>query len=88
MASAKGRKKKSGLNGPTKRYGRQAREYRKLLDDIGWTQSKAARTLNFAPRSSRRYARGEAEMPGSALMLLRLLARGDLSEQQIREAAH
>jgi hypothetical protein len=48
------------------------KQYRKALDELGWSQVEAARELGFDPRTSRRYALGERKIPKTVEMLLKM----------------
>jgi hypothetical protein len=48
-------------------------EYERLLAALGLNQSSGARFLGVSDRTSRRYVAGEAEVPASAVKLLRLM---------------
>lgn len=48
------------------------KQYRKALDELGWSQVEAARELGFDPRTSRRYALGERKIPMTVEKLLEL----------------
>jgi ribosome-binding protein aMBF1 (putative translation factor) len=49
-----------------------AKQYRKALDELGWSQVEAARELGFDPRTSRRYALGERKVPKTVELLLKI----------------
>jgi transcriptional regulator with XRE-family HTH domain len=49
-----------------------AKQYRKALDKLGWSQLEAARQLGFDPRTSRRYALGERKVPKTVELLLKI----------------
>lgn len=69
-----------------KPYVKSAREYDKLLHKLELNQLETGRMLGFAGRTSRRYKRGEGAVPLSAIKLLRLMARGILTKQQVMQA--
>jgi ribosome-binding protein aMBF1 (putative translation factor) len=48
------------------------KQYRKALDELGWSQVEAARELGFDPRTSRRYALGERKVPKTVELLLKI----------------
>jgi ribosome-binding protein aMBF1 (putative translation factor) len=48
------------------------KQYRKALDELGWSQVEAARELGFDPRTSRRYALGERKIPKTVELLLKI----------------
>lgn len=56
-------------------------EYQIAIDRLGWSQMHAARTLGLDPRTSRRYALGELEMPQPLAMLLRVLVHMGRTEE-------
>jgi hypothetical protein len=63
-----------------------AREYQELMDKLGLNQEQTCELLEFAPRTSRRYKRGEVEVPAPTLKLMRLMARGVVSKRQVADA--
>jgi transcriptional regulator with XRE-family HTH domain len=50
-----------------------ARQYRKAIEELGWTQSKAAEELGIHQRTSRKYALGERPIPLTIELLLECL---------------
>jgi len=64
-----------------------AKQYRQMLKDLDLSHIGAARLLTIEPRSSRRYADGAREVPGTVAILLRLMLAGKLTAADI-EAAH
>jgi hypothetical protein len=82
-------RKKTAANGSKrirKPYAKRAREYQKLMDQLGLNQLECGRLFDYSGRTSRRFKRGDAKVPLMALMLLRLMADGALTKQQIIEA--
>lgn len=67
-------------------YAQRANSYQELMDKIGLNQKEAAAMLGFAYRTSRRYKRGEGKLPLSALILMRLMARGVVTKRQVMRA--
>lgn len=56
-----------------------AAEFRDGLDALGLTQGRFARIVGAAPRTGQKWALGEARIPGSVAILIRLLiARPEL----------
>jgi predicted transcriptional regulator len=47
-------------------------EFRAALDELSLSQMEVARLLKISDRAARRYASGEAEIPGPVEMHLRL----------------
>lgn len=52
-----------------------AQEYRDALERLKLTQLDAGELFNVGPRTSRRWALGQARIPTSVAMLLRLMVR-------------
>lgn len=50
-------------------------QYKAALDGLGLSQVGAARLLGVDPRTSRRWALGEAAVPPSVALALRLMVR-------------
>lgn len=67
-------------------YVQRARSYEELLDRLGLNQKEASALFGFAHRTSRRYKRGEGKLPQSALILMRLMARGVVTKRQVMRA--
>ena len=83
-------KKKMTLNGRkrvVRPYVERAREYEELMEQIGLNQLETGRLFEFAGRTSRRYKRGEGKVPLTALILMRLMARGVLTKRQVIRAS-
>ena len=59
-------------------------QYRSAIASLGLSQVKAGDFLGVDPRTSRRWASGEAEMPESAAKLLRLMIRLGLKPDDVR----
>ena len=53
-------------------------QYRWYIKALGMSQAGAGRYLGVSERTSRRFARGEAEVPVSMVLLLRALYHLDL----------
>jgi transcriptional regulator with XRE-family HTH domain len=65
-----------------------ADEYRKTIDQLGLTQSGAARLLGVDERTSRRWALGERDIPPPAERFLRyLLLTGRSGESAVKKLA-
>lgn len=64
----------------------QAREYETLLDKLALNEDDCFALFDYAPRTSRRYRRGDGRVPAPILKLLRLMARGVLTKQQVLRA--
>jgi transcriptional regulator with XRE-family HTH domain len=47
-----------------------AQQYRKALEQLGWTQVKAAEELGIHERTSRKYALGERPIPLTIVKLI------------------
>lgn len=57
-------------------------EYRTILAEIGLTQSGAARLLGVDPRTSRKWACGERDIPEPAARFLRLILAAKISPER------
>jgi hypothetical protein len=55
----------------TKQRDMSPKEYRETIKALGMSQSAAGRFLGLSARTSRRYARGQAEIPAAHVLLLR-----------------
>ena len=65
-----------------------ADEYREAIEQLGLTQSAAARLLGVDDRTSRRWACGERDIPPPAERFLRyLIATGRTGEYAMRKIA-
>lgn len=64
-----------------------ANQFRAALDKIGLSQLGAARLFHAGERTPRRWASGEAAVPPTVAVLLRLLVAGKITTMDI-EAAH
>jgi hypothetical protein len=62
-------------------------QLRKLLDELGWTQLGAARTLEVDGRTIRRWIADETAIPQSAAVLLRLIDAGKITPADVTGAA-
>jgi hypothetical protein len=58
-------------------------EFRAALDRLGISQVAAAKLFGAHARTARRWALGEAPVPTTVAMLLRLLLRGKIKVQDI-----
>jgi DNA-binding transcriptional regulator YiaG len=61
-------------------------EFNAILARLDLTQVGAAKLLGVTDRQARRYAAGDSHIPQAAAKLLRLLARGALTVEQIQRA--
>ncbi len=59
-------------------------KFRNLLGDLKLSQVKAAHVLGVSPRTTRRWALGEADVPPPAAKLLRLMKVGKISPRDVR----
>lgn len=81
------RKAKPRRNGKSRPpYVARAREYDTLLEKLEIDEADCEALFDFAPRTSRRYRRGDGKLPLSVLKLLRLMARGKLTKRQVANA--
>ena len=55
------------------------RQYERAITALGLNQASAGRFLGVSERTSRRYVSGDAEIPASSVMLLRLMMHKDLT---------
>lgn len=63
-----------------------APQYRAALARLGLSQVEAGRVLGVDPRTSRRWALGERELPPPAAKLLSLLLAGKVSVEDVKAA--
>jgi len=63
-----------------------AEEYKAALEALKITQLDAGELFNVGARTSRRWALGEARIPTSVAMLLRLMLRKQVSPNNVVEA--
>ena len=68
-------------------YARRGREYQELIEQIGLNQLETGKLFEYAGRTSRRYRRGEGKVPVTALILLRLMASGKVTKEQVLRAS-
>jgi hypothetical protein len=68
-------------------YVKRAREYQKLMEQLGLNQLETGRMFEYSGRASRRYKRGDGKVPMTALILMRLMASGDLTKRQVMQAS-
>jgi DNA-binding transcriptional regulator YiaG len=61
--------------------------FRNVIAKIGLSQVQAARVLGVTPRTVRRWALDEVKIPPTAAKLLRLMQMGEISTQQVKDAA-
>lgn len=61
-------------------------QFRFALSRLGLTQVGAARLLGIDPRTARRYALGEREIPSPTAKLLRLAVAGKITPEDIEAA--
>lgn len=59
-------------------------QYRTAIEKLGLSQRGAAAFLGVDERTSRRWALGEAQIPGSVALLLRLMIRLKLTPDDVR----
>jgi DNA-binding transcriptional regulator YiaG len=62
-------------------------QFRNVIAKIGLSQVRAARVLGVTPRTVRRWALDEVKIPPTAAKLLRLMQMGEISTQQVKDAA-
>ena len=60
-----------------------AQEYRSALDKLGMTQLAAGELFIVGSRTSRRWALDDGRIPAAVAMLLRLMVKGKLAEDDI-----
>ncbi|PWT73950.1 MAG: hypothetical protein C5B60_07510 [Chloroflexi bacterium] len=58
-------------------------EYRAVIAELGLTQTAAARLLGVSPRTSRKWACDETDIPGPAARLLRLMIAAKITPQRV-----
>lgn len=59
-------------------------QYRTAIEKLGLSQRGAAQFLEVDERTSRRWALGEAQVPESVAMLLRLMIRLKLNPEDVK----
>lgn len=59
-------------------------QYRAAIDKLGLSQRGAAAFLGVDERTSRRWALGEAQIPESVAMLLRLMIKLKLKPEDVK----
>src|SRR5262249_32312946 len=62
-------------------------ELREVLSELSVTQRRMGQLLGVAPRSVRRWRRGDRHIPHGICILLRLLDMGAITVAQVEEAA-
>jgi DNA-binding transcriptional regulator YiaG len=62
-------------------------QFRNVIAKIGLSQVQASRVLGVTPRTVRRWALDEVKIPPTAAKLLRLMQMGEISTQQVKDAA-
>jgi hypothetical protein len=63
-----------------------ANQFRATLDRLGLSQVGAARLFGADPRTARRWALGERDIPETVAVLLRLMAAGKITAEDIDAA--
>lgn len=63
-------------------------QFRAALDRIGLTQVGAAKLFGADPRTARRWALGEGDIPETVAILLRLAIKGKITLDDIERAKH
>jgi DNA-binding transcriptional regulator YiaG len=58
-------------------------EYRKAIDAVGLSQVKASEFFEVSRKTSPRWARGEAPIPGAVAKLLRVMIHKKLSPEEV-----
>jgi DNA-binding transcriptional regulator YiaG len=64
-----------------------ALQFRTVITKVGLSQVQAAHVLGVTPRTVRRWALDEVKIPPPAAKLLRLMQMGQISTQQVKDAA-
>jgi hypothetical protein len=59
------------------------KQYRAALDRLGLSQAKASALVGADPRTGRRWALGESDVPECVAILLRLLLAGKITADDI-----
>jgi DNA-binding transcriptional regulator YiaG len=62
-------------------------QFRRALKTLGISQRGFARLIGSAERTVRRWALGEAELPESDAILLRLMLGGKITAEDVRNAS-
>jgi DNA-binding transcriptional regulator YiaG len=58
-------------------------QYRRAIDVLGLSQVKASTFFGVSRKTSPRWARGEAPIPGAVAKLLRVMIHHDLSPEEV-----
>ena len=61
-------------------------DFRRTLDSLGLSQTGASRVLGVSDRHVRRWIAGDTNVPEPVAKLLRLMAAGRLSADDVRDA--
>lgn len=64
-----------------------SRQFRAIIAKVGLTQLQTAAILGVAPRTARRWALGEVNIPPPTAKLLRLIHAGHISTDDVRATA-
>ena len=59
--------------------------YRQALDAVGLSQVKASTFFEVSRKTSPRWARGEAPIPGAVKKLLRVMVAHNISPEEVNE---
>lgn len=62
-------------------------QFRAAIAKVGLSQVQAAHVLGVAPRTARRWALGEVNVPPPTAKLLQLMHAGQVSTKDVRDAA-
>jgi DNA-binding transcriptional regulator YiaG len=60
-------------------------EYRKAIDAVGLSQVKASEFFEVSRKTSPRWARGEAPIPGAVKKLLRVMLHYEISPDEVNK---
>jgi DNA-binding transcriptional regulator YiaG len=60
-------------------------EYRRAIDALGLSQVKASEFFEVSRKTSPRWARGEAPIPGAVTKLLRVMVHREISPAEVDE---
>lgn len=61
-----------------------SKRYRTVIEAIGLSQVAAAKFVGVAPRSSRRWAAGDAPIPDDVAVLLSIMAKHQITPEEAR----
>ncbi len=64
-----------------------AKQFQAAIDRLGLSQVGAARLFKADPRTARRWALGERDVPECVVIVLRLMLAGKITAEDVRNAS-